>query len=73
MVESRRPTGTANSRQSNRRLLAPDVGVSRTKSKEKQMQKRKLGNSGLEVSAIGFGCMGLNFSYGTALSNLDIG
>jgi 4-carboxymuconolactone decarboxylase len=23
--------------------------------------------SGLEVSAIGFGCMGLNFSYGTAL------
>lgn len=35
------------------------------------MQKRKLGNSGLEVSAIGFGCMGLNFSYGTALSNQD--
>ncbi|WP_372399929.1 aldo/keto reductase [Azospirillum sp. HJ39] len=35
------------------------------------MQKRTLGNSGLEVSAIGFGCMGLNFSYGTALSNQD--
>ena len=28
--------------------------------------KRKLGNSGLEVSAIGLGCMGLNFSYGPA-------
>jgi len=28
------------------------------------MQKRKLGKGGLEVSAIGFGCMGLNFSYG---------
>ena len=28
------------------------------------MQKRKLGNSGLEVSAIGLGCMGLNFAYG---------
>lgn len=27
------------------------------------MQKRKLGNSGLEVSAIGLGCMGINFSY----------
>ena len=32
------------------------------------MQQRELGNSGLKVSAIGFGCMGLNFSYGEALS-----
>ena len=28
------------------------------------MQKRKLGNSNLEVSAIGFGCMGMSFAYG---------
>ncbi|HSO42273.1 MAG TPA: aldo/keto reductase [Rhodospirillales bacterium] len=28
------------------------------------MQKRKLGESGLEVSAIGLGCMGLSFGYG---------
>ena len=28
------------------------------------MQKRTLGNSGLEVSAIGLGCMGLSFGYG---------
>src|SRR5712671_7465569 len=28
------------------------------------MQKRKLGRSGLEVSAIGLGCMGLSFGYG---------
>ena len=28
------------------------------------MQQRRLGGSGLEVSAIGYGCMGLNFAYG---------
>ena len=30
------------------------------------MQKRELGGSGLEVSAIGLGCMGLSFGYGPA-------
>ena len=28
------------------------------------MQKRKLGNAGLEVSALGFGGMGMSWSYG---------
>ena len=30
------------------------------------MQKRMLGQSGLEVSALGFGCMGLSYGYGPA-------
>lgn len=30
------------------------------------MEKRRLGNSGLEVSALGLGCMGLSFGYGPA-------
>jgi aryl-alcohol dehydrogenase-like predicted oxidoreductase len=36
------------------------------KGKEETMQKRRLGNSNLEVSALGLGCMGMSFGYGPA-------
>lgn len=35
------------------------------------MRKRRLGNSGLEVSAIGFGCMEMTFSYGPAMGKQE--
>ncbi|MCC7349417.1 MAG: aldo/keto reductase [Phycisphaerales bacterium] len=35
------------------------------------MRKRKLGNNGLEVSALGLGCMGMSFGYGPAVNNAD--
>ncbi len=36
------------------------------------MQKRKLGNSNLEVSAVGLGCMGMSFSYGPAADKQEM-
>jgi aryl-alcohol dehydrogenase-like predicted oxidoreductase len=36
------------------------------------MQKRKLGNSGLEVSALGLGCMGMSFGYGPAADRQEM-
>jgi aryl-alcohol dehydrogenase-like predicted oxidoreductase len=35
------------------------------------VQQRALGRSGLQVSAIGFGCMGISFSYGPAMPRED--
>jgi aryl-alcohol dehydrogenase-like predicted oxidoreductase len=36
------------------------------------MEKRKLGNSGLEVSALGLGCMGMSWSYGAAKDKAEM-
>tara|TARA_A100001015_G_scaffold307309_1_gene402977 strand:- start:551 stop:754 length:204 start_codon:yes stop_codon:yes gene_type:complete len=35
------------------------------------MQKRILGNKGLEVSELGLGCMGLSFGYGIPTENSE--
>src|SRR6187401_2834804 len=37
-----------------------------------KMQKRKLGNSGLEVSALGLGCMGMSFGLGPAADKKEM-
>ena len=36
------------------------------------MQQRTLGNSGLRVSAMGLGCMGMSFGYGPAADRKDM-
>jgi hypothetical protein len=36
------------------------------------MQKRRLGTSNLEVSALGLGCMGMSFGYGPAADKQEM-
>ena len=50
---------------------APAQTVPHRSSTERRMQTRRLGKSGLDVSALGFGCMGIDFAYGAAMAKPD--
>jgi hypothetical protein len=45
-------------------FLEPAQGAASSVLPGETMQKRKLGKSNLEVTALGLGCMGMSFSYG---------
>jgi aryl-alcohol dehydrogenase-like predicted oxidoreductase len=51
--------------------IRPKLGMETSSPEGEAMQKRKLGKSNLEVSAIGLGCMGLSFGFGPAVNEKE--
>jgi aryl-alcohol dehydrogenase-like predicted oxidoreductase len=51
--------------------IRPKLGMQTSSPEGEAMQKRKLGKSNLEVSAIGLGCMGLSFGFGPAVNEKE--
>jgi aryl-alcohol dehydrogenase-like predicted oxidoreductase len=54
------------------RAELPGIAASTVSARqEDEVEKRRLGKSGLEVSALGFGCMGISFAYGPAMDRQE--
>src|SRR5437879_5802679 len=63
-ISRRRSTPTASCPRRSPSTSPRPRGGQREALQERPMQKRRLGNSNLEVSALGLGCMGMSQSYG---------
>jgi hypothetical protein len=70
-VGTRGRPGSREPRRAGCAILLPSLNRSSAVRRHHKMKTRKLGDSNLEVSAVGFGCMGLNFSYATSITKSE--